>query len=169
VFRDAKKAIHKAVAGTLGSLETLGTDFNTIPKKMAFTLRTGFLQANSAASGTITPQHVGHVFGRMGQGDRTTAFELDVQAPFIWNTVAQGEKTGMMISLLPVTASSTGLAEEQFVYINATLMDWQDHSLLTTPPSAPTAAVPPTALGSKWLKSTTLLLAATSSLCLSLY
>ena len=64
------------VAGNYLLLKTAYDNTNTwTPKRR--TLRTGFMQANSASSGTITPQWVGHVFGRMGQGARTTPGETD--------------------------------------------------------------------------------------------
>ena len=103
------------------------------------TLRSGFLQANSAASGTITPQWVGHVFGRMGQGARTTPDESDFQAPFVWATLSSGG-TGMMVSLLPIQESSSGLNAGQNVKLTAKIETWFDNNSLTTAPVQPVAA-----------------------------
>ena len=114
------KIDNKVILSEVAVASTAGSSF--APKKR--TLRTGFMQANSAASGTITPQWVGHVFGRMGQGARTTPEETDFQAPFMWE--ASTGNVGMMVSLLPIQQSSSGLNAAQFVKLTGKIEAWYD-------------------------------------------
>ena len=126
------------------------------------------MQANSAATGTITPQFVGHVFGRYGQGARTTPWNSEVEKPFIWETSSAGNVVGMSISLLPIMQSDNGVGDGQYVKINATVLEWQDKSLLTTKPTQPAAAVDPINQGT-WLKTSSIVMAVGSSVYLSLF
>jgi len=106
----------------------------------------------------------------MGQGARTTPFHAKVEKPFYWDAPPStaGKKVVMTISLLPILESSNGLQTGQNVYINATVLEWYDKTLLTTPPTQPSAAVAPNNKGT-WLKPTTIALTVASSLYLSLF
>jgi hypothetical protein len=73
--------------------------------------RVGFLQANIAESASVAPVNVGHIMGRMGQGERTTPDSADFQKPFSMfaDTKTTVATRAMMISILPMRASDQGL------------------------------------------------------------
>lgn len=70
-------------------------------------VRTGFLQASTdiALFTSAQIQNVGHVFGRLGQGERTMPNYL-AQFAFQWSNPTPNDH-GMMISILPVVPTDT--------------------------------------------------------------
>lgn len=76
---------------------------------------------------------------------------------------------GMMVSLLPTKYQDGGLNVGQFIRINATVLDWQDHLLLTTAPVQPDAATDPiAATRATWLKASSVLFSTVGTLLLSI-
>lgn len=93
-----------------------------------------YLVGTSTTLGTS----VGHVFGRLGQGDATTTTG---SSPFLWMTAAATTKAGMLIGFYPTADADTGLvAATNVVTIGFKAKTWASLSDFNKPgrPGAPT-------------------------------
>lgn len=92
---------------------------------VAATVKSGFLQASTNTASTTTTEiaNVGHVFGRMGEGERTMpSYTLNsvsvINTAFQWKDPAVA-KHGMMFSILPTSQADSGLAATKKIEIKA--------------------------------------------------
>jgi len=69
--------------------------------------RSGFLVACEATTTLGDTSGVAHLFGRMGQGDKSS---LVIPDPFYWGKSEESNKPGMMINVFPSADADTGLA-----------------------------------------------------------
>lgn len=146
-------------SGRLATLADAATDVanwasGTLNKK-AWSRRTGFLQANVAETTAVLPQNVGHIFGRMGQGERTSWMNGEGlrMLPFAWDDMsASTSRKSMMVSLLPIRVTDDGLTSAKNITMQVTVLKFWDKTTFVEPVQ-PTAATPPVSQAFKTLTS----------------
>lgn len=121
---------------------------STVPSAtVASTLRSGFLQASTNTASTTTTEiaNVGHVFGRMGQGERTmSTYTLNgatiTNTSFQWKAPADNAHA-MMINILPTAPEDAGLSATKRIKIETKLLAFAAAADLQIPvqPAAATA------------------------------
>jgi len=110
--------------------------------------------ATAATLGTT----VGHVFGRLGQGEATMQAG---SSPFLWMTSATATKAGMLVGYYPTTDADTGVLTGKAVTIEFKAKTWTTNSSFNKP-SRPGAPTEPMSAGASMLA-----LGATSALVLA--
>lgn len=71
--------------------------------------RQGFLRVTADTSvSSASIAYVGHVFGRLGQGQLTMPA---ISSPFFWGTPQTSNNPGMMISVIPEADNNIGLGD----------------------------------------------------------
>jgi len=90
-----------------------------------------------AVAATTLGTSVGHVFGRLGQGDATVEMGSN---PFLWTAVVTETKAGMLLGFYPTTDADVGLATGEVVTISFKAKTWTSLSSFNKPgqPGAPT-------------------------------
>lgn len=139
----ATVSLWKATASEQGNFATLSYAATNNGPADTYATRCGFLQAtiDSAAPTTVSNfNNVGHVFGRLGQGNRTLP---DNSKAFLWGSIADTNIPSMLISFFPAADADAGLdSASKFNTIEAKNVAWQTLSDLAAPalsdlPSAP--------------------------------
>lgn len=103
-------------------------------------IKTGFIQASqdiSVLTGYI-PSSIGHIFGRMGVGARTFPGHANAEEAFQWTTPTNDH--AMMVNLLPVNPSDSGLATTQFIKLTSNFVGFKDLNSIVAPVQ-PSAAI----------------------------
>lgn len=95
--------------------------------------KSGFLQVSTdiTVKTTASIANVGHVYGRLGQGEATMP-SFAGQTAWQWYDNSKFDK-GMLLSLLPIDPSQTGLAVNEEIQIKAEVVKWADHKLWAVP------------------------------------
>lgn len=95
------------------------------------------------------PSNIGHVFGRMGVGARTTPGSSSAVGAFQWTTPSTIH--GMMLSLFPSDPTqSSGLIDTQTINIEASAVEFTNLATIIAPVQ-PAAALDPIQEGHAWL------------------
>jgi hypothetical protein len=77
------------------------------------------------------PTNIGHIFGRMGVGSRTTPGNSDVVNAYQWTTPST--EHGMIVSMFPSDPSATGLAATQNIKISTSYTTFDTLSTVLKP------------------------------------
>merc|ERR1711957_228710 len=127
-------------AGTMANIVSKASSSNAALNNMAnvnSAVKKGAMYLEGATAATLGSS-VGHVFGRLGQGDATVETGL---SPFLWTTAVSSTKAGMLIGFYPTTDADTGLtAAAKVVTISLRGKTWTALSAFNKPgrPGAPT-------------------------------
>lgn len=83
------------------------------------------------AKTTAAIEHVGHVYGRLGQGEATMP-GFAGQTAWQWYDQSRYDK-GMLVSVLPIDPSQDGLANTEEIHIKAQVVQWANYKEWTIP------------------------------------
>lgn len=121
----------------------------------AKTIKTGFMQAalDISLGAAYVPTDIGHIFGRMGVGARTTPGSSEVVGAFQWATPTNDH--AMMVSMFPTEPGAAGLTSGQMITIEASEVAFVTLNTIVAPVRP--AAATPADTGAVWVKTASIM------------
>jgi len=123
-------------AGNAAIMSTTNDWCGTPVADNKFSNKLGYLVSTNDTAATAV-QKVGHVFGRLGQGDKVMP---DGDKPFTW-AATTGTVPHMIVGVYPSDSSDTGItADSAKIEIECKAIAWSDNNI-NLPPNRPSSPV----------------------------